>query len=99
MFVLGFCSVLSQEKLHPDISQFYLKIFKSLVTILKVIQAAQAPVSISKKSAVNTAGGNEENEQEEEKMDDDDLPKHKKKKVMDQKLNVIMHYPTELLKI
>ena len=98
MFVLGFCSVISQEKLHPDISQFYLKIFKSLVTILKVIQAAQALVSINKKSALGGTEGNEKNEQEEE-MDDDDLSESEKKKVMNKKLNVIMLILTEILKI
>ena len=41
---MGFCSVITQKKLHPDISQFYLKIFKSVVTILKIIQAAQSPI-------------------------------------------------------
>ena len=41
---MGFCSVITQKKLHPEISQFYLKIFKSVVTILKIIEAAQSPI-------------------------------------------------------
>ena len=54
-----------------------------MVTILKVIQAAQAPISVSKKVTTIT-DGNEEDERREKLLDNQD----NKKKMLKKKLKV-----------